>query len=126
MRVAIPCDGASLESSVSMHFGRAPYYLIADISNEKIVRIEFIRNPFEDHMPGQIPRFLHSLGVNTVIAYGVGMKARFFFESLGIRVITGAFGKVKDVLEGFLKNTLVLDLDWEKREEFRRHGRFYP
>jgi len=122
MRIAIPCDGDSLDSSVSMHFGRAPYFLIADIRDGQVVRVEFVRNPFEAHMPGQIPRFLHSLGVDVVISYGMGVKARMFFESLGIEVVTGAYGRVGDVLRNYLAGTLELDLDWEKREEFHRHG----
>ena len=122
MRIAIPCeDGRGLDSYVSMHFGRARYFVIADVINGKIVDVKVVELPFVDHVPDQIPQFLHSLGVDTVLAYGVGMRARMFFEQLGIRVITGAYGRVREVLEGFLRGTLVLDLDWEKKEEFRIH-----
>ena len=122
MRIAIPCEDArGLDSYVSMHFGRARYFVIADVVNGRVVDIKVVELPFAEHVPGQIPRFLHSLGVDTVLAYGVGMRARMFFDQLGIRVITGAYGRVRDVLEDFLRGTLVLDLDWEKREEFHRH-----
>ena len=122
MRIAIPCEDArGLDSNVSMHFGRARYFVIADVVNGRVVDVKVVELPFADHVPGQIPRFLHSLGVDTVLAYGVGMRARMFFEQLGIRVITGAYGRVRDVLEAFLRGTLVLDLEWEKREEFHRH-----
>ncbi len=122
MRIAIPCEDArGMDSNVSMHFGRARYFVIADVVNGRVVDVRVVELPFADHVPGQIPRFLHSLGVDTVLAYGVGMKARMFFEQLGIQVITGAYGKVRDVLEAFLKGTLVLDLEWEKREGFHRH-----
>ncbi len=122
MRIAIPCEGGDLNSSVSMHFGRASHFMIADVVGNKVEKVEFIRNPFESHAPGQIPRFLHSLGVNVVIAYGMGIKARMFFESLGIDVVTGAYGRVGDVLNGFLSGNLELDMDWESREGFHRHG----
>ena len=121
MRIAIPCENASLDADVSMHFGRAPFFAIIDVRDGEIVNVEFVRNPFEEHMPGQIPRFLHSLGVNVIIAYGMGVKARMFFESFGISVITGAYGRVRDVVRGFLTGTLELDLEWEKREGFHRH-----
>ena len=121
MRVAIPCsDDRGLDSYVSQHFGRARYFLIADIGNEvKSVRV--VELPFEDHMPGDIPRFLQSLGVDAVIVYGLGMRAMGFFESMGIRVVSGAMGRVGDVLDAFIKNSLVLDKDWRSREEFKHH-----
>ncbi len=116
MRIAIPCeDERGLDSYVSMHFGRARYFVIADVVNGRVVDIKVVQLPFADHVPGQIPRFLQSLGVDTVLAYGVGMRARMFFEELGIRVITGAYGRVRDVLEDFLRGTLVIDEDWESK-----------
>jgi len=121
MRIAIPCENASLDANVSMHFGRAPFFAIIDVRDGEVVNVEFVRNPFEEHMPGQIPRFLHSLGVNVIIAYGMGVKARMFFESFGIDVVTGAYGRVRDVVRGYLTGTLELDLEWEKREGFHRH-----
>ncbi len=122
MRIAVPCEGPSLDSEVSMHFGRTPYFAVVDVENGRIANVEFVRNPFEEHMPGQIPNFLHSLGVDTIISYGMGVKARMYFERLGIRVVTGAYGRVRDVIEGYLTGTLKLDLEWEKREGFHRHS----
>ena len=122
MRIAVPCEDArGLDSNVSMHFGRAKFFVIADVANGRIVNVEVVQLPFDEHVPGQIPRFLQSLGVDTILAYGVGMRARMFFESMGIRVITGAYGRVRDVLESFLRGTLVLDVDWEKKEGFGKH-----
>jgi len=121
MRVAIPCsDERGLDSFVSTHFGRARYFVIADIG-DGIEAVRVVELPFEDHMPGDIPRFLQSLGVDVVITYGLGMRAMSFFESMGIQVISGAMGRVRDVLEGFLRNTLVLDTDWRSKEEFGEH-----
>ncbi|MBO8182904.1 MAG: NifB/NifX family molybdenum-iron cluster-binding protein [Archaeoglobus sp.] len=121
MKVAIPCmDDRGLDSFVSQHFGRARYFYIAEIEDGEI-RGEVVELPFEDHMPGDIPRFLQSLGVDTVLAYGLGMRAQTFFNQMGIRVITGAYGSVREVLEGFLKGSLVLDERWEEREDFRKH-----
>ncbi|RLI75589.1 dinitrogenase iron-molybdenum cofactor [Archaeoglobales archaeon] len=121
MRVAIPCiDDRGLDSYVSQHFGRARYFVIADVDNG-VKDVKVVRLPFEDHMPGDIPRFLQSLGVEVVITYGLGMRAMGFFESMGIRVVSGAMGKVGDVLDGFIKNSLVLDKDWRSKEEFSGH-----
>jgi predicted Fe-Mo cluster-binding NifX family protein len=71
-------------------------------------------------VPGEIPNFLHSLKVDTVLAYGLGKRAQTFLRQMGIRVITGAYGSVKEVLDGFLKGNLPLDEGWEKRKDFCR------
>ncbi len=121
MKIAIPCiDDRGLDSWVSQHFGRARYFYIAKIENGDITG-EVVELPFEDHLPGDIPRFLQSLGVDTVLAYGLGMRAQTFFSQMGIRVVTGASGSVREVLEGFIKGSLVVDERWEEREEFHRH-----
>jgi len=124
MKIAIPCmDDRGLDSFVSQHFGRARYFYIAEIENGEI-KGEVVELPFENHLPGDIPRFLQSLGVDIVLVYGLGMRAQTFFNQMGIRVITGASGNVRDVLEGFVKGSLVVDERWEEREEFQRHGRY--
>ena len=87
MRIAIPCEAPSLDSSVSMHFGRTPFFAIVDIEDGEIVNVEFVRNPFEEHMPGQIPRFLHSLGVNVIIAYGMGVKQGCSSKALAFKLL---------------------------------------
>ena len=37
MRIAIPCSNNNgLESEISMHFGRSPYYAFVDVEGNKI------------------------------------------------------------------------------------------
>jgi predicted Fe-Mo cluster-binding NifX family protein len=42
------------------------------------------------HEPGVLPRWLHDLGVQVIIAGGMGSRAQQLFEENGIKVITGA------------------------------------
>ena len=42
------------------------------------------------HEPGVLPRWLHDLGVQVVIAAGMGSRAQQLFVESGIKVITGA------------------------------------
>jgi len=124
MRVAVPSvDDRGLESEISPHFGRAPYYTLVDIENGEVAGYKVVECPFSEHGPGDIPNFLKSLGVDVIIAYGMGRRAQDFFDSLGIRVVTGAYGRVGDAVKGFLAGSLSLDRDWSSREEFgRRQG----
>ncbi|MDD5084816.1 MAG: NifB/NifX family molybdenum-iron cluster-binding protein [Candidatus Omnitrophica bacterium] len=100
MRVAISTDG----DLVSAHFGRCPSFTIVDIEGNKVVKKEVVNNP--GHQPGLIPQFLHTRGVNCIVAGGMGARAEMFFNDLGIRVVVGIEGRIDDVIEKVLKGTL--------------------
>ncbi len=118
MRIAIPCtDDKGLESEVTMHFGRARYYTFVDIVNGKIAKAEVIPIPFEEHGPGDLPDFIKKNGGDAVIAYGMGHRAIDFFQQLGIDVITGAMGKIGDVVDAFIHQVLEVDPHWKEKIE---------
>lgn len=122
LRIAIPSvDDRGLDSMVSWHFGRAPFYTIVSVDEGRIGEVSVVRNPFVEHSPGQIPRFLREQGVKVIIAYGMGWRAREFFSSLGIEVVVGAEGRVKQVVESFIKGALKSREDWRREPEFRHH-----
>ena len=102
-------DNSGLEAEVSMHFGRCPYYVIVEEKNGEIdPLIRVIANPyFSSHgEPGQIPSFLKEQGIEVIIAGGMGPRAVGFFNQYGIKVVTGATGKVKEAVDGFLEGEL--------------------
>ncbi len=107
MKVAIPASGNDNNAEVFEHFGRAPFYCIATIENNEIKSIEFLPNPaIESHAPGEIPSYLASRGVDTLICLGLGGRARYFFNELGINVITGVRGRIREVLEKYLRGEI--------------------
>ncbi len=105
-RIAIPSDGEGLDSSIFEHFGRAPYYLLVDIENNGIVSVKALRNPLIEHGPGDIPRLLHENKVSVVICRGIGRRAREYFRMYGIEIITGANGRIRDIVEAYIKGEL--------------------
>ena len=113
-RIAVPSvDEKGLDSMVSEHFGRAPYYTLVDASDSgKVLNVEVVPVPFAEHGPGDIPNWLKEQGVDVVLALGMGGKAVNFFQQLGIEVIRGAAGRVGDVINGYLRGTLVT-VEWE-------------
>jgi predicted Fe-Mo cluster-binding NifX family protein len=100
MKIAIPTE----DIFVSAHFGHCPSFTIAETNGNKIVNKEVINNP--GHEPGRIPEFLKSLGINTIIAAGMGSKATGLFDTYGISYILGIDGKVDDIIDSFLKGDL--------------------
>ena len=106
--IAVESD-KGLEAEVSRHFGRCPYYVILEVEEEKIKQpVKVIANPYaESHgRPGQVPSFLKEQEIEVIIAGGMGPRAIEFFHHYGIRVVTGARGKVKEAVENFLKGQL--------------------
>ncbi len=97
-------DDKGLDGEVSQHFGRCPYYLIAEVEEEKILKTKLQKNPhFDSHQPGQMPEYIQSLGVDVIVAGGMGPKAVDMFNNFGIEVATGATGNVGSAIDAYLR-----------------------
>jgi predicted Fe-Mo cluster-binding NifX family protein len=107
-RIALACDtGFGLEALLSPHFGRCPFYLLVDVDGDRILGFQVIQNPhYPNHQPGVIPQFIHSQKANVMIAGGMGPRAIDLFGQLGIDVATGVQGKVKDIVEAYLRGEI--------------------
>ena len=108
MRIAISAeDENGLESVVSPHFGRCPYYILVDVEGQKVKAIQSVGNPhYGHHAPGQVPGFIHGQGVNVMVTGGMGRRAIGFFEQYSIKAVTGASGTVRYALECYLGGRL--------------------
>jgi predicted Fe-Mo cluster-binding NifX family protein len=108
MRIAISADGSNgLDSVVSAHFGRCPYYILVDVDGREISRVSVVENPYYgQHQPGQVPGFIKSQGANVMLAGGMGRRAIGFFQQYGIQPVTGTFGTVRRALEQYLDGAL--------------------
>jgi predicted Fe-Mo cluster-binding NifX family protein len=107
-RIALASENASgLEGALSPHFGRCPYYTFVNVEGDRILGCEVVPNPYyPNHQPGVIPQFIHSQKATVMIAGGMGPRAIDFFTQLGIDVATGAQGKVRDVVEAYLRGEI--------------------
>lgn len=107
MKIAIPTEGsAGLDDRVEQHFGRAQYYTLIDIEGGEITDTEVMDVPYAEHGPGDLPDWLHGLGADAVLAWGMGPRAVDSFNQLGIEVVTSATGGVRDVVEGYIRGNL--------------------
>lgn len=107
-RVAISAgDNSGLDSLVSPHFGRCPYYALVDIDGRDVKQVNAIANPYyEQHAPGVVPGFIHDQRVDIMLTGGMGRRAIGFFQEYGIEAVTGASGTVRDALEEYLGGRL--------------------
>ena len=101
MKIAIADDGGY----VSSHFGHCAEYILFSVENGRVVSKLSVPTPA--HEPGVLPEYLARLGVNCVIAGGMGARAQQNFESHGIEVVLGVQGAVGDVLQAYVAGTLV-------------------
>jgi predicted Fe-Mo cluster-binding NifX family protein len=108
MRVAISADDSrGLDSVVSPHFGRCPYYVLVDLDGRQVNQVSAVENPYYGrHQPGQVPGFIQSQGADVMLAGGMGRRAIGFFQQYGIQAVTGATGSVSHALEQYLGGTL--------------------
>jgi predicted Fe-Mo cluster-binding NifX family protein len=108
MRVAVSADDSNgLDSVVSPHFGRCPYYILVDLDGREVSQVSAVENPYYgQHQPGQVPGFISSHGANVMLAGGMGRRAIGFFQQYGIEAVTGAAGSVRHALEQYLGGTL--------------------
>lgn len=86
MKYAVPLSGGML----SAHFGHCEQFALIDVDEEKrqILTKELVTPP--EHAPGVFPAWLAGMGVNRVIAGGMGPRAVDLFEENNIGVILGA------------------------------------
>jgi len=89
---------------VSEHFGRCPQYLILDVEDGNILEKKVVPNP--GHSTGAIPTYMNELGVNVMIAGGMGRRAIQFFNQFGIKTILGVTGPIDDIIQKIKEGTL--------------------
>lgn len=103
MKIAVPVA----QGALSMHFGHCEEFAVVDVDDAtKTVSAKRMEKP-PLHEPGVLPRWLHELGVNVIIAGGMGQRAQALFAQNGIAVVVGAPSTPADeVVAAYLDGTL--------------------
>ena len=102
MRFEIPLADGKLTA----HFGHCQEFAMIDVEEKQIKKKEILVPP--PHEPGVLPKWLHDLGTNVIIAGGMGNRALTLFEENGIQVVTGAPSLVpEELVQSYLENSLV-------------------
>jgi len=101
MRIAIPLA----QGKLSLHFGHCDQFAIFETGNEKIISRNDEVPP--GHAPGVLPQWLHGMGVNVIIASGMGQRAQQLFTQNDIKVVIGASaGTPEELISAFLQDKL--------------------
>ena len=101
MKVCVTAVSGSLEAQIDPRFGRCSYFVIVDSESMKV---EAVPNTASGSMGGagiQAAQVIASKGVKVLITGNVGPNAFQALSAAGIRVVTGAFGNVREAIEKF-------------------------
>lgn len=124
--VAVPSsDDQGLDSDVSGHFGRAPFFTVVKIEAGEIKEVKVLGNSARE---GFHHEDLFSLfgreGVGLIIAGGIGGGAVAHFEERGIEVLPGVSGRVGDAVLAYIKGGLNSNrsvIEWDKGHHHHHH-----
>jgi predicted Fe-Mo cluster-binding NifX family protein len=103
MKIAIPTRG----NLVDGHFGQCEIYTVFTADDERnIVKTEMLPSPQGCGCKSDIAAIFKQLGVEVMLAGGIGEGAIHVLNNHGISVIRGCSGDVTKVAERYLKEEL--------------------
>ena len=106
MKICVTAAGNTLDAPVDPRVGRAAYFIIVD---SETIAFEAVSNMAADAMGGagiQAAQTIASKGVNVLITGNVGPNAFQALASAGIKIVVGASGTVREVIEKYKRGEL--------------------
>jgi predicted Fe-Mo cluster-binding NifX family protein len=100
-RICFTAQGGSIEDDLDPRFGRAAFFLIYDPETKSI---ESLENPNKNLTQGVGPmsvQFLSENNVEILFTGQIGPNAQRVLQASKIKVISGASGKIKDLLRKY-------------------------
>ena len=109
VRIVVPVsEEKGVDSQLSQHFGRAPYYVTVDLDEKgNIVGESTIPNTSE-HFGGVglPPDRIIQLKPKALVTYGLGSKALKMFQDAGVAVLRTEANTVREVVNAYNNNEL--------------------
>ena len=114
MRIVVPVlDETGLDAQLSEHFGRAPYFTVIELDeNRSIVSQKTVPNTGEhfegaEHPPSCMgPSRILQFKPDALSTYGMGLRALNIFQSANVAVMKANANIVKDVVSAYTNNKL--------------------
>lgn len=109
MRIVIPVvNETGLDSRLSEHFGRTPYFAVVELDeNGQVVSQRTVPNVGE-HFGGSGRRAdsILQLKPNVIITYGMGPRGLSIYQSVRVAVLRANANTVREVIAAYNKNEL--------------------
>jgi predicted Fe-Mo cluster-binding NifX family protein len=109
VRIVVPVSNEKgIDSQLSQHFGRAPFYAIIDLDkNYTVIGQDTISNTSE-HFGGVglPPDRILQLKPKALVTYGLGSKALMIFQNAGVAVLRTEVDTVIEVVNAYNNDEL--------------------
>jgi predicted Fe-Mo cluster-binding NifX family protein len=102
MKIAIP----SKNNMVDSHFGHCDYFTVFTAEEGKIIHVEELPAAADCGCKSGLAGNLRQMGVETLLAGGIGQGAINVLNSHGIEVYRGCSGNVRKLAEDYLKGVI--------------------
>ena len=106
MKICVSAESNSLDAPIDPRFGRCPYFVIVD---SETMQFEAVPNMASGTMGGagiQAAQTIASKGAKVLITGNVGPNAFQALSAAGIKIVTGASGTVREVVEKYKRGEL--------------------
>jgi predicted Fe-Mo cluster-binding NifX family protein len=106
MKICITSTGSSLDSEMDPRFGRCQYFLFID---PETMAFEAVENPNIGAAGGagiQSAQLVANKGVEALITGQLGPNAYTTLQAAKIKILTGASGKIREVMEKYKKGQI--------------------
>jgi predicted Fe-Mo cluster-binding NifX family protein len=106
MKICVSAVADSLDAHVDPRFGRCQFFVIV---NSETMQFEAIPNMASGAMGGagiQAAQTIASKGVQVLLTGNVGPNAFQALSTAGIKIVTGAFGNVREAIEKYKRGEL--------------------
>ena len=106
MKLCISSKGTDLEASVDPRFGRCQYFLFVDTET---MNFQCVGNPAFTAGGGagiQAAQMAVNRGAKVILTGDVGPNAFEALQAGGVKIVTGAQGPIRDVIERFNRGEL--------------------
>ena len=101
MKIAVSAMEPNLDSEMDPRFGRSQYFILIDPDT---MQYESLTNPDAETSSGagiSTARLVYGRGASVVITGAIGPKAHQALTAVGIRMLTGVSGTVRDAVASF-------------------------
>jgi|AntAceMinimDraft_18_1070375.scaffolds.fasta_scaffold08120_3 predicted Fe-Mo cluster-binding NifX family protein len=108
MKIAISSTGKNIDDKIDETFGRCPYFIIAEVEDGKMGKIETIENKNINQTTGagvSTAQLVAEKEVEAIITGNVGPRALDVLNQFNIKIYIGK-GNIKEAINSFINNEL--------------------
>lgn len=106
LKVAVSATGVSMDASIDPRFGRCPYYVIVDTETMSYETMPNANMSAPSGAGIAAAQAVAQRGVEAVLTGNFGPNASQVLSQVGIKMITGATGSVRQAVESFNNGSL--------------------